>query len=92
MLEFFKSLTKNWPKFRIKNLNIDNFIKDITKFNQSVFKRFTESLTTCKFSQDLKNIFIENSKMENWPEKFNTIEKLRENKKDFLNINCKLKN
>ena len=72
--------------YRLKDID-ENQVCD----NPSLLKGWDQEfrdfcLRTCKFSNELTEAIIRNSKIINWPEKFNSKELLKKNKSEFLKL------
>lgn len=76
----------------MNEIDIDNIIEDITnlEFKEIYMESERYLKKYLKLSDDLVNLIIQNSKIINWPIKFNTKKKIKENLKDFEKLICKL--
>jgi hypothetical protein len=78
-------LTKNWPKYRIKDFNIDNICEDPTA-DKTLVKMLQEYFNKISLTDEQVELMLNNSKMCNWPEKFKSKRLLEGNKEKFKEL------
>ena len=76
---------------RISNskFSIDDIIEDPKDSQFESFKEWYFYYNSPKFSKELLDLLVKNSKMSNWPVEFSTKELLEQNEHKFKKIKCK---
>ena len=75
---------------KIKDLNPEYIIEDPEKEIPGAVNEFKDwYLEVRKYSKDLVDLLIKNSKITNWPNGFNSKSKINLNKSYFQKLKCK---
>ena len=81
-----KRFTAGRILYRLKNIDENQVCDNPSLLNGWDQKLRDYCLKDCKFSNELTETIIRNSKIINWPEKFNSKELLKKNKSEFLKL------
>ena len=77
--------------YQIETFDIDSILIDPSRTHKEMMEKFLNwCAETMKFSKDLTDLMRKNSKMSNWPAKFNSKESIGRNKEEFKKLSKKI--